>query len=111
MYTRKVCTWIGPFGRRIKKKRDMAYFFFIPPRILGWRALLRGAKKMPTPNRKNFVINKTRAEYRVNMHLSNPEEIEFCLRLADTNVDTILTQAEHLTNLFNDPTYRFRDEI
>ncbi len=76
-----------------------------------YRQLLRGAKKMPTPNRKNFVINKTRNEYRVNMHLNNPEEIEFCLKLADTNVDTILTQAEHLTNLFNDPTYRFRDEI
>ena len=76
-----------------------------------YRQLLRGAKKMPTPNRKNFVINKTREEYRSNMHLTDPEEIRFCLRLADTNVDTVLTQAEHLTNLFNNPTYRFRDEI
>lgn len=76
-----------------------------------YRLLMRGAKKMPTPNRKNFVMNKTRSEYRANMHLSNPEEIEFCLRLADTNLDTILTQAEHLTNLLNDPAYRFRDEI
>jgi len=45
------------------------------------------------------------------MHLTDPEEIRFCLRLADTNVDTVLTQAEHLANLFNNPTYRFRDEI
>ena len=76
-----------------------------------YRQLIRGAKKMPTPNRKNFVMNKTRMEYRENMFLADPEEIEFCLRLADTNVDTVLVQAEHLTKLFNDPTYRFRDEI
>ncbi len=34
--------------------------------------------------------------------LTDPEEIEFCLRLADTNLDTVLVQAEHLTRLFND---------
>jgi hypothetical protein len=76
-----------------------------------YRQLLRGGKKMPTPNRQNFVIDKTRSEYRDNMHLTDAKEIDFCLRLADTNVDTVMVQAEHLTGLFNDPAYRFRDEI
>jgi hypothetical protein len=67
-----------------------------------YRQLMRAAKKMPTPNRQNFVIRKTRSEYRSNMHLTNSEEIEFQLRLADTNLDTVLVQAEHLNKLYND---------
>ncbi len=67
-----------------------------------YRQLLRSATKMPTPNRQNYVMQKTRDEFRANQHLTDPEEIEFCLRLADTNLDTVLVQAEHLTRLFND---------
>jgi hypothetical protein len=67
-----------------------------------YRQLLRSAIKMPTPNRQNYVMNKTREEYRANRHLTDPNEIEFCLRLADTNLDTVLVQADHLTRLFND---------
>jgi hypothetical protein len=33
------------------------------------------------------------------------EEIDFHLRLADTNLDTVLVQAEHLTKLMKDPNY------
>eukprot|EP00586_Coscinodiscus_wailesii_P004654 CAMPEP_0172486116 /NCGR_PEP_ID=MMETSP1066-20121228/14539_1 /TAXON_ID=671091 /ORGANISM="Coscinodiscus wailesii, Strain CCMP2513" /LENGTH=63 /DNA_ID=CAMNT_0013251857 /DNA_START=178 /DNA_END=369 /DNA_ORIENTATION=- len=54
---------------------------------------------MPTPNRQNFVMRKTQIGYRENRHLTDPEEIEFHLRLADTNLDTVLVQAEHLTKL------------
>ena len=71
-----------------------------------YRQLLRGAMKMPTPNRQNFVIKKTRAEYRKHISLVDPNEIEFQLRLADTNLDTVLVQAEHLAKLFNDPNYQ-----
>ena len=67
-----------------------------------YRQLLRAADKMPTPNRRNYVIQKTRDEYRANRHLTNAEEIDFCIRLADTNLDTVLVQADHLTRLFND---------
>lgn len=63
---------------------------------------------MPTPNRQNYVMKKTRMEYRAHMNLTDPDEIEFQLRLADTNLDTVLVQAEHLTKLFND---RSRDDI
>ena len=71
-----------------------------------YRQLLRGAERMPTPNRQNYVKRKTQAEYRKNMKLTDAEEIDFQLRLADTNLDTVLVQAEHLSRLFNDPDYQ-----
>lgn len=71
-----------------------------------YRQLLRSAKRMPTPNRQNYVIRKTQTEYRDNLHLTDSKEIDFAIRLADTNLDTVLVQAEHLTRLFNDPQYQ-----
>jgi Complex 1 protein (LYR family) len=70
-----------------------------------YRQLLRGAEKMPTPNRRKFVAKKTRTEFKANKSLSDPEEISFCIRLADTNLDTVLIQAEHLNRLMKDPNY------
>lgn len=70
-----------------------------------YRQLLRAAEKMPTPNRRRFVIQKTRSEFRSNMHLLDPDAIQFCIRLADTNLDTVVIQAEHLTKLMGDPNY------
>ena len=61
---------------------------------------------MPTPNRRNFVIKKTRSEFRANMHLTDVKKIESAIILADTNLDTVLLQAEHLTQLMNDPNYK-----
>jgi hypothetical protein len=71
-----------------------------------YRQLLRAAQKMPTPNRQNFVIRKTRTEYRANAHVTDPEQIEFYLRLADTNLDSVLVQAEHLTKVMSHPNYQ-----
>ena len=62
-----------------------------------YRQLLRGAERMPTPNRQNFIKRKTQAEFRKHKTLTDPEEIDFQLRLADTNLDTVLVQAEHLS--------------
>ncbi|KAL7566732.1 hypothetical protein ACA910_017784 [Epithemia clementina (nom. ined.)] len=71
-----------------------------------YRQLMRAAQKMPTPNRRKFVISKTRVEFKANKGLTDAEEIDFHIRLADTNLDTVLLQAEHLTNLMNDPNYQ-----
>jgi len=60
---------------------------------------------MPTPNRRRYVKQKTQDEFKANKNLTDPEEIEFCIRYADTNLDTIMVQAEHLTTLMNDPNY------
>ena len=70
-----------------------------------YRQLLRSAAKMPTPNRRKFVVKKTRSEFKANKHLTDPADILFCLRLADTNLDTVLVQADHLTKLMKDPNY------
>jgi hypothetical protein len=61
---------------------------------------------MPTPNRRNYIKQKTQSEFRKHASLTDEEEIDFQLRLADTNLDTVLVQAEHLSRLFNDPEYQ-----
>mmetsp|Transcript_13525 Transcript_13525/g.37307 ORF Transcript_13525/g.37307 Transcript_13525/m.37307 type:complete len:90 (-) Transcript_13525:511-780(-) len=71
-----------------------------------YRKLLRGAMKMPTPNRQNFVIRKTRVEYKASMHLTDDKAIDLCIRHADTSLDTVLVQAEHLSKLMKDPNYQ-----
>mmetsp|Transcript_22519 Transcript_22519/g.54444 ORF Transcript_22519/g.54444 Transcript_22519/m.54444 type:complete len:159 (+) Transcript_22519:116-592(+) len=71
-----------------------------------YRQILRGAERMPTPNRQNYIKRKTRSEYRRHATLTDPEEIDFQLRLADTNLDTVMVQAEHLSRLFSDPEYQ-----
>jgi Complex 1 protein (LYR family) len=71
-----------------------------------YRKLLRAAMRMPTPNRQNFVIRKTRTEFKASMTLTDPEAINEAIRLADTNLDTVLVQAEHLTKLMKDPNYQ-----
>ena len=71
-----------------------------------YRKLLRGAQKMPTPNRQNFVIRKTRTEFKASVGLTDPDAIHEAIRLADTNLDTVLVQAEHLTKLMKDPNYQ-----
>jgi hypothetical protein len=58
---------------------------------------------MPTPNRQNFVKTKTRVEFRAAVDLTDEDDIEFHLRVADTSLDTVIVQAEHLTKLFRDP--------
>ena len=71
-----------------------------------YRRLLRSAERMPTPNRQNYIKRKTQEEYRKHKTLSDPQEIEFQLRLADTNLDTVMVQAEHLSRLFSNPEYQ-----
>ena len=44
-------------------------------------------------------------EFKAKKGLTDPTEIEFHIKLADTNLDTVLLQAEHLTTLMNDPNY------
>ena len=60
---------------------------------------------MPTPNRANHIMTKTRDEYIKRSRSVDGGEIEFRLRLADTNLDTVLVRAEHLSRLFRDPFY------
>jgi Complex 1 protein (LYR family) len=71
-----------------------------------YRQLLRQGQKMPTPNRQNYVLQKARKEFKAQKHLIDPDEILFYIRLADTNLDTVIVQAEHLTKVMSDPNYK-----
>jgi hypothetical protein len=74
--------------------------------LLLYKQLLRAAHRMPTPNCTNYILTKTRNEYCGHSKLTNEMEIEFQLQLADTNLDTVLVQAKHLTRLFRNPNYQ-----
>ena len=63
-----------------------------------YRKLMRGAMKMPTPNRQNFVIRKTRVEFKANVGLTDPDAINNAIRLADTNLDSKLELLISLAN-------------
>jgi hypothetical protein len=43
---------------------------------------------MPTPNRQNFVMRKTRTEFKASVGLTDPDEIKEAIRSADTNLDS-----------------------
>ena len=59
-----------------------------------YRQLMRGAKKMPTLDRQEFVMKKTRKEFRENQSLTCADQIDFHLRLAEFNLDTVLVQGK-----------------
>ncbi|GLE00867.1 hypothetical protein PINS_up009664 [Pythium insidiosum] len=70
-----------------------------------YRAIYRAAAKMPSRDRRDYVRRRLRFEYEQNRHEANPERISFLLRLADTQLDTVEMQAEHLTRTFSHPDY------
>lgn len=70
-----------------------------------YRAIYRAAAKMPSRDRRDYVRRRLRFEYDQHRHEPNPERIQFLLRLADTQLDTVLVQAEHLANTFSSPDY------
>ena len=57
-------------------------------------------------NEQIIRITIAGTEFKANKNVTDPKEIEFCIRLADTNLDTVLIQAEHLTRLIKDPNYQ-----
>ena len=76
-----------------------------------YRQLLRSSKKMPTFDRQEFVKAKTRNEFREKQWLQSSEEIEFHLKLAEYNLDTVYAQANHLSRMFSDPKYFIKEDL
>ena len=68
-----------------------------------YRALLRGARQMPTTKRRQFVEQRVRASFRQMQTETNAEEIAQALQLGWTHLDTIHVQAQHLSRLFLAP--------
>lgn len=63
-----------------------------------YRAFLREAKLMPTANRQQYIRNKARHDFKESKDLSGAE-LEFAVRLADTQLDNVVRQRELLTEL------------
>ena len=50
-----------------------------------------------------YVRAKVRTEYYENRDETDPEKVRFLLDLADTQLNQVLEQANHLTSVFSDP--------
>ncbi|OQR81731.1 hypothetical protein THRCLA_23308 [Thraustotheca clavata] len=70
-----------------------------------YRAIYRAAGDMPSKDRKQFVRQRLRVEYEKYRHEINPERIEFLLKVADTQLDTLKIQVAHFKNILSDPQY------
>ncbi|KAI9916192.1 hypothetical protein PsorP6_017916 [Peronosclerospora sorghi] len=70
-----------------------------------YRAIYRAAGKMPTRDRTNYVRRRLRKEYDEASQETNPERIAFLLRVAETQLETVIVQAEHLRSTFTSPSY------
>ncbi|POM63664.1 Hypothetical protein PHPALM_20902 [Phytophthora palmivora] len=66
---------------------------------------MQAAGKMPTRDRANYVRRRLRREYDEAREETNPERISFLLRLAETQLETVEVQAQHLTSTFSSPDY------
>ncbi|CAI5729225.1 unnamed protein product [Hyaloperonospora brassicae] len=70
-----------------------------------YRAIYRAAAKMPTRDRINYVRRRLRHEYDVAREETDPERLMFLLRVAETQLETVEVQAEHLNATFASPDY------
>ncbi|KAG6591084.1 Complex 1 LYR protein [Phytophthora cinnamomi] len=70
-----------------------------------YRAIYRAAGKMPTRDRTKYVRRRLRHEFDETREETNPERISFLLRLAETQLETVEVQAQHLSSTFSSPDY------
>ncbi len=64
-----------------------------------YRALLRQAAKMPTPERRRFVQQRARLGFEEGRSLSKDEDIQFHMTVAETQLDNVTAQQELLNAL------------
>ena len=74
-----------------------------------FRQLHRAAGMMPTSNRAAFVRAKVRDEYEAHRGEPDVDRVRFLLRVGETQLENIKSQAEHLSALFADPNLHARE--
>ena len=74
-----------------------------------FRRLHRAAGLMPTSSRASFVRAKVRHEYEAHRGEPDVDRVRFLLRVGETQLDNIKSQAEHLSALFADPNLHARE--
>ena len=55
-----------------------------------YREILRAARRMPTQNRRTHICKVARLEFEANRDVQNPEQIQFLVQLAETQVGASL---------------------
>ncbi|KAF0700249.1 Aste57867_9204 [Aphanomyces stellatus] len=70
-----------------------------------YRQIYRVAGHMPSKDRKDFVRRRLRSEYEKYRHESNHERLEFLIKVADTQLDTLQIQTQHFSSVFSNPDY------
>ena len=70
-----------------------------------YRRLLRAASAMPTSNRTGYVRSRTQTDFRANLEETDPTKIKELLLMGEIHLDSVDTQATHLTKQFAMPGY------
>ena len=68
-----------------------------------YKALLTAAQRMPTENRRKYVIAKTRYSFRISKEETNQETIGMMMELAETSLENVSSQAVHLKRVLSEP--------
>lgn len=76
-----------------------------------YRAILRAARGMPTPRRRDFVVKKARQEFEKARHERDTEKVVFALSYGELQLETIRIQAQSLSDLHCNPLYHNKGEI
>jgi hypothetical protein len=66
--------------------------------LASYRALLQAAQRLPTLNRRRYVVKRVRMDYRDNKGLSDAAAIEFALQFAEVSLDNVKSQASTLSS-------------
>jgi len=64
--------------------------------LLLYRKIIKEALKLPTQNRRDWVRNKARYEFKTNKNVNDPEQIQFLITLGETHLESLQVQAAHL---------------
>jgi hypothetical protein len=64
----------------------------LPACLRSFRRIIRASRGMPTVNRRDFIRARARREYDLAVDESDPEKIEFHLRYAETQLESIHVQ-------------------
>jgi len=62
-----------------------------------YRNIIKNGLKMPTQNRRDWIRHKARVEFVENKDLDDATDIDFFVRLAETQLENIQIQAKHLS--------------
>ncbi|KAK5584699.1 hypothetical protein RB653_006315 [Dictyostelium firmibasis] len=64
-----------------------------------FRNLLRERLGLPTENRREYILIKTRQEFRKAKNETDPKKLRSLTIIGNTQLDTVIVQAKHLSSI------------